>query len=98
MAEQHSDKAGQQQDKPAEHESADAEQSRAGEGSTATAVQTPPPADAPAAPPFDREELSELEAEDRHAGSVIGKMLALFFLYTVIAMIIVGVWTFKVVV
>lgn len=42
---------------------------------------------------FDSEQIRELEADDAKAGSVIGKMLALFFLYTVIVMSIVAWWT-----
>jgi len=36
--------------------------------------------------PFNSNELQQFDADDAHAGSAIGKMLALFFLYTVIAM------------
>lgn len=43
---------------------------------------------------FDREELVQFDQADRQAGGAIGKMLALFFLYTVIVMSIVAWWTY----
>lgn len=46
---------------------------------------------------FDREELAQFDRDDVAAGSHIGKMLALFFLYTVIVMSIVAYWTYSVV-
>ena len=45
---------------------------------------------------FNRAELKHFDSEDRQAGGAIGKMLALFFLYTVIAMSAVAYWTFSV--
>ena len=46
-------------------------------------------------PLFDEQELAEFESDDRHAGRAIGKLLAGFFLYTVIVMTIVALWTLK---
>lgn len=43
--------------------------------------------------PFDEEEIQEFDAADGDAGRAIGKMLASFFLYTVIVMSLVGWWT-----
>ena len=51
----------------------------------------------PIVPPqdlFDNNDLTYFGSEDRHAGGVIGKMLSLFFFYTVIAMLLVAIWTF----
>ena len=51
----------------------------------------------PVIPPpglFDKDDLTYFGAEDRHAGGVIGKMLSLFFFYTVIVMLLVAIWTF----
>ncbi|MEX0702064.1 MAG: hypothetical protein WD069_08205 [Planctomycetales bacterium] len=50
------------------------------------------PAAAPA-DPFHRDDLALFDADDTSAGSHIGKMLAFFFLYTVIVMTIVAWWT-----
>ena len=66
-----------------------------------TATKSPESADThptPAAPDemFDKTDLRFFDAEDGHAGSVIGKMLALFFLYTVVVMAMVAYWTFSV--
>jgi hypothetical protein len=44
--------------------------------------------------PFEREELAQFNADDVIAGKAIGVMLSMFFLYTMIAMSIVGFWTF----
>jgi hypothetical protein len=44
--------------------------------------------------PFTREEIRRFDAEDSEAGSAIGKMLSLFFLYTVIAMTISAIFTY----
>jgi hypothetical protein len=46
-------------------------------------------------PLFDEKELAEFESDDHHAGRAIGKLLAGFFLYTVIVMTIVALWTLK---
>ena len=45
--------------------------------------------------PFEQEELAQFDADDVNAGKAIGVMLSLFFLYTMIAMSIVGYWTFS---
>lgn len=44
-------------------------------------------------PLFGREELRQFEADDVEAGGAIGKMLSLLFIYTVIAMSAVSLWT-----
>ena len=44
---------------------------------------------------FEPEELAQFDADDVVAGKAIGVMLSLFFLYTMIAMSIVGLWTFR---
>lgn len=64
-------------------------------GATATAE---PEAEAvgstvPEGPLFEVDELEQFDADDVQAGSAICKMLSLFFLYTVIAMAVVGLWT-----
>ena len=46
---------------------------------------------------FDKAQLKFFDSEDTHAGAAIGKMLSLFFLYTVVAMALVAYWTFRVV-
>ncbi|HUG92724.1 MAG TPA: hypothetical protein VML55_17925 [Planctomycetaceae bacterium] len=46
-------------------------------------------------PLFNEQELAEFESDDRHAGRAIGKLLSGFFLYTVIVMTIVALWTLK---
>jgi hypothetical protein len=45
-------------------------------------------------PLFTDEEIKQFDADDTEAGSAIGKMLVLFFLYTVCAMSHVAWWTF----
>ena len=45
--------------------------------------------------PFTEQQIDQFDADDGDAGRAIGKMLALFFLYTVIVMSGVGYWTFK---
>jgi hypothetical protein len=47
----------------------------------------------PEGPLFEDDELAQFDADDVTAGSALCKMLSLFFLYTVIAMAIVGAWT-----
>jgi hypothetical protein len=47
----------------------------------------------PERPLFEDDELAQFDADDVTAGSAICKMLSLFFLYTVIAMALVGLWT-----
>lgn len=60
------------------------------EGDAVTAVAEPPTPE----PLFNEQELSQFDSDDVEAGSAICKMLSLFFLYTVLAMAIVGMWTF----
>jgi hypothetical protein len=45
---------------------------------------------------FDKVELRQFEADDVEAGRAIGKMLSILFIYTVIAMSIVSLWTWVV--
>ncbi len=45
--------------------------------------------------PFDRDEIKQFEADDIETGKVIGKMLSLFFIYTIIAMALVGYLTWS---
>lgn len=50
------------------------------------------------APPeelFTRSEIEQFDEDDVKAGGTIGKMLALFFLYTVIVMSVVAWWTYN---
>lgn len=47
------------------------------------------------APLFDRTELEQFDQDDQSAGRAIGKMLTLFFFYTVIAMSLVVWWTVR---
>ncbi|MCA9034152.1 MAG: hypothetical protein KDA91_03425 [Planctomycetaceae bacterium] len=44
---------------------------------------------------FSPVELEQFEADDVTAGSAIGKMLSILFLYTVLAMSLVCWWTFS---
>ena len=44
--------------------------------------------------PFSKDELKQFGADDAEAGSAIGRMLSLFFFYTVIVMTISTVATF----
>lgn len=44
---------------------------------------------------FEADELSQFDDDDVTAGRAICKMLSWFFLYTVIAMSLVGWWTFS---
>lgn len=44
---------------------------------------------------FEDEELKQFDHEDVAAGGNIGRMLAFFFLYTVIVMSIVALWTYS---
>jgi hypothetical protein len=46
-------------------------------------------------PLFTPVEVQQFEADDVVAGSAIGKMLSLLFLYTVLAMSFVAWWTFS---
>ena len=47
-------------------------------------------------PLFSRDELAQFDKDDVQAGSVIGKMLALFFVYTVVVMSLAAWWTYSV--
>ncbi len=44
--------------------------------------------------PFTEEQIDQFDADDGDAGRALGKMLATFFLYTVVVMIIAAWWTF----
>jgi hypothetical protein len=43
---------------------------------------------------FQREDLEHFDSEDTTAGSAIGKMLAVIFLYTIFAMSLAAWWTY----
>lgn len=43
--------------------------------------------------PFTPEDVAQFDADDAEAGSAIGRMLTLFFFYTVVAMTITGLCT-----
>lgn len=45
--------------------------------------------------PFSSADLKQFDADDAQAGRAIGKMLSLFFLYTVVAMSIVAYVTYS---
>ncbi len=63
-----------------------------------TAEQTEHPEESAAASPqplFNDAEIQQFDSDDEKAGRVIGKMLALFFLYTLVAMSGVAWWTFS---
>ena len=64
------------------------------ETATATAEEEHA-AETPAAPaePFTRQDLEQFAADDAEAGRTIGQMLSILFVYTVIAMSIVSLWT-----
>lgn len=49
----------------------------------------------PETPLFTAVEIEQFEADDVVAGSAIGKMLSVLFLYTVFAMTFVAWWTFS---
>lgn len=61
-----------------------------------TSHASPGPATTSTAPenPFSRQDLEEFDSDDVLAGSAIGKMLAVIFLYTIFAMSIAAWWTF----
>lgn len=44
---------------------------------------------------FEKSELTRFDKDDVQAGGSIGKMLALIFLYTILAMGIAGWWTYR---
>ena len=60
----------------------------------ATATAHPPATAEVAASPFTERQIDQFDADDGDAGRAIGKMLATFFLYTVIVMSLVAWWTF----
>jgi hypothetical protein len=68
---------------------AESEHSHGGATATAEAVGTAVSEE----PLFEEDELEQFDADDVQAGSALCKMLSLFFLYTVIAMAVVGFWT-----
>ena len=72
-------------------ENAETTDGEAGQGGAAEHAA----ATATAAPPFDADELKQFDADDALAGSIIGKMLSLLFIYTLIAMSLVSWWTWK---
>ena len=43
--------------------------------------------------PFSPDDLKQFDADDAEAGRAIGKMLAIFFFYTVVVMSLSGLWT-----
>ena len=43
---------------------------------------------------FTERQIEQFDADDGDAGRALGKMLATFFLYTVVVMLIVAWWTF----
>ena len=75
------------------YEEADAASERGTSEAVADTAVTESPAEEK--PLFDGEELTQFDADDSQAGNMIGKMLALFFLYTVIATSFVAWWTFR---
>ena len=46
-------------------------------------------------PLFERSEMEFFESEDVRAGRALGKMLSLFFLYTILAMSLAAYWTWE---
>lgn len=53
------------------------------------------PVVAPPPPEFDKREVAEFGKDDGTAVSVIGKMLVVFFFYSLIVMMCVGYWTYR---
>lgn len=45
-------------------------------------------------PQFSPQEIAQFDADDAECGGALGKMLSLFFLYTIAAMSIAATWTF----
>ena len=72
-------------DATAAHDSSVGTEADAGGG---TAVLAPPE------PLFEKDELAQFDEDDITAGRAICKMLSLFFLYTMFAMALVGLWTY----
>mgnify|MGYP003627985825 CR=1 FL=1 len=56
------------------------------------ATETAPPAETPE-PLFSNADLRDFESDDVAAGRIICKMLSILFIYTLIAMSIVSIWT-----
>lgn len=70
-----------------------------GPRSTAEHVETEAPVTEHAAVgmpqnPFEADEIAQMEADDSHAGTVIGKLLASFFFFLFIFMMYVTWWTY----
>lgn len=64
-------------------------------GSGVTTESGAPVEQAPLETLFEPDEFAQFDRDDTAAGSHIGKMLALFFLYTVIVMALVALWTYN---
>lgn len=58
---------------------------------------TAPPTDphAPTDSPLSAEEFAALDREDVEAGKLIGRLLAFFFLYTIVVTILAAWWTWE---
>lgn len=61
------------------------------DGETTQGVATHEPPE----PAFDSTDVQYFQEEDRAAGRAIGKMLALFFLYTIVFASIAAYWTYQ---
>lgn len=61
------------------------------------AVASHAPEHAPASSPadFEKSEIEMFDRDDVTAGTAIGRMLAIIFLYTILAMSIAGLWTYR---
>ncbi len=57
-------------------------------------TETPTHNEAHSENPFTPEDIVQFDAADAEAGGAIGKMLTLFFFYTVVVMMISGLWTY----
>lgn len=60
-----------------------------------TVAEEPGAATAPEDRPFSKADIDGFDADDATAGRAIGKMLSLFFVYTLIAMGIAAYWTWS---
>ncbi|RMG35070.1 MAG: hypothetical protein D6725_13155 [Planctomycetota bacterium] len=74
---------------------------QASETPTSSDVAVLDPAEEITVPPppeevFDHDDLEHFEEDDIDAGRTIGKMLSFLFVYTVIVMTVVAVWTWTV--
>ena len=65
------------------------------ESHAATTESGAPVEQAPLEALFEPDEFAQFDRDDTAAGSHIGKMLAVFFLYTVIVMALVAWWTYN---